>query len=226
MPPKPKFSREEIVGAALDIVSREGISALTARELGERLGSSPRPIFTVFKSMDEVMQAVRDEAMRRYDAYVARAKDYFPSFKAIGIFMLRFAKEQPKLFNLLFMQENSQARRFDDIFATLGDTARLSIDFVTSDYGLTEEEAHFLFQYVWTFTYGLSVQCATGMCDFSEEELVSMLGNEFMSIMGFMKSGIRNNVITTLRPVRRDDPEAKFDPYKNRIRSKKQWKRL
>lgn len=140
--------------------------------------------------------------------------------------MLRFAKEQPKLFNLLFMQENSQARRFDDIFAILGDTARLSIDFVMSDYGLTEEEAHFLFQYVWTFTYGLSVQCATGMCDFSEEELVSMLGNEFMSIMGFMKSGIRNNVITTLRPVRRDDPEAKFDPYKNRIRSKKQWKRL
>lgn len=226
MPPKPKFSREEIVGAALDIVSREGISALTARELGERLGSSPRPIFTVFKSMDEVMQAVRDEAMRRYDAYVARAKDYFPSFKAIGIFMLRFAKEQPKLFNLLFMQENSQARRFDDIFATLGDTARLSIDFVMSDYGLTEEEAHFLFQYVWTFTYGLSVQSATGMCDFSEEELVSMLGNEFMSIMGFMKSGIRNNVITTLRPVRRDDPKRNSIHTKNRIRSKKQWKRL
>ena len=35
-----------------------------------------------------------------------------------------------------------------------------------------------------------------------------------MSIMSFMKSGIRNNVITTLRPVRRDDPEATFDPFK------------
>ena len=52
MPPKPKFSREEIVDAALDIVSREVVSALSARELGEKLGSSPRPIFTVFKSMD------------------------------------------------------------------------------------------------------------------------------------------------------------------------------
>lgn len=39
MPPKPRFTREEIV-AALDIVSRKGIEALTARELGETLGSS------------------------------------------------------------------------------------------------------------------------------------------------------------------------------------------
>lgn len=40
MPPKPGFTREEIVDAALDIVSRKGIEALTARELGEALGSS------------------------------------------------------------------------------------------------------------------------------------------------------------------------------------------
>ena len=40
MPPKPRFTREEIVDAALDIVSRKGIEALTARELGEALGSS------------------------------------------------------------------------------------------------------------------------------------------------------------------------------------------
>ena len=37
MPPKPKFSKEEIIDAALDIVSRDGVAALTARELGEML---------------------------------------------------------------------------------------------------------------------------------------------------------------------------------------------
>ena len=53
MPPKPRFTREEIVDTALDIVSRKGIEALTARELGEALSSSARPIFTVFRSMEE-----------------------------------------------------------------------------------------------------------------------------------------------------------------------------
>ena len=51
MPPKPKFTREEIVAAALDLVSERGMGALTSRDLAARLGSSPRPIFTVFKNM-------------------------------------------------------------------------------------------------------------------------------------------------------------------------------
>lgn len=219
MPPKPKFSKEEIVDAALGIVQRSGIQALTARELGDALGSSPRPIFTVFKNMDELSKAVRTEAMRRYDAYVSSARDYFPSFKAIGILMLRYAKEQPRLFQLLFMNENSGARQFSDVFDSLGETANLCLEFVMSDYGLTEEEARFLFQYVWTFTYGVSAMCVTGMCDFSEDELINMLGNEFMAIMSFMKSGMRGNIITNMHPVKRDE---NFDPSQNELVFKKE----
>ena len=154
------------------------------------------------------MQAIRIEAMRRYDKYVSRARDYYPSFKAIGILMLRYAKEQPKLFQLLFMTENAQARRFDDVFDTLGETAKLSIEFVMNDYGLTTDEARFLFQYVWTFTYGVSAMSATGMCDFSEDELVSMLGNEFMAVMSFIKSGMLDSIITGIRPVKRDGADG------------------
>ena len=49
MPPKAKFTKEEITEAALNIVQTNGFEALTARELGTRLGSSARPIFTVLK---------------------------------------------------------------------------------------------------------------------------------------------------------------------------------
>ena len=56
MPPKPKFTREEIIETALQLVSERGMSALTARDLGERLGSSARPIFTLFKNMEEVQK--------------------------------------------------------------------------------------------------------------------------------------------------------------------------
>ena len=58
MPPKPKFTREEIVAAALELVSEKGMSALTSRDLGARLGSSARPIFTVFNSMEEVQASL------------------------------------------------------------------------------------------------------------------------------------------------------------------------
>ena len=54
MPPKAKFDKDEIMKTALSIVENDGMDALTARTLGQRLGSSARPIFTVFKNMDEV----------------------------------------------------------------------------------------------------------------------------------------------------------------------------
>ena len=54
MPPKARFSKEEIVSMALQITREHGIGAVTARELGARLGSSARPIFTVFQNMEEV----------------------------------------------------------------------------------------------------------------------------------------------------------------------------
>ena len=105
MPPKAKFTRDEIIEASLTIVKADGFKALTARALGARLGSSARPIFTVFDSMEEVQQAVMDEAKRIYKQYVERGlKEELP-FKGVGTQYILFAVEEPKLFQLLFMKE-------------------------------------------------------------------------------------------------------------------------
>ena len=51
----------------------------------------------------------------------------------------------------------------------------------------------------------MSAMSATGMCDFSEDELISMLGNEFMSVMSFIKSGMYGKAMTDIRPIKRGD---------------------
>ena len=115
MPPKPKFTREEIVGTALDLVREKGIEALTARELGAKLGSSARPIFTVFRNMEELTNEVRKAAKREYDEYVSTAFEYTPSFKEFGIRMISFATEEPRLFRFLFMREHDGKPNFDAV---------------------------------------------------------------------------------------------------------------
>ena len=78
MPPKPKFTREEIVASAVDLVSKKGIDYLTTRNLGEWMGSSARPIFTVFNSMDEVIREVRKAATEKFNSYIREivSRDY------------------------------------------------------------------------------------------------------------------------------------------------------
>lgn len=192
MPPKPKFTREEIVETALELVSQRGIEALTARELGAKLGSSARPIFTVFNSMEEVQEEVRVAALKRFESYAEKAMHHTPVFKQVGMQMILFAMEEPKLYQLVYMSENSGATDFAEIVERLGDVAQLCVDVIQRDYGLSEKDAKALFEHVWIYTFGIGALCATGMCRFSREEIIQMLGQDFMAMLSYAKSGRMN----------------------------------
>ncbi|MDD6482546.1 MAG: TetR family transcriptional regulator [Lachnospiraceae bacterium] len=192
MPPKPKFTREEIVEAALDLVSEKGLPALTARDLGAKLGCSARPIFTVFNSMEEVKLEVRDAAMKRFEGYTKKAEAYTPTFKRIGMMMVLFAIEEPRLYQILFMDANDSLKSFDDVIGTLGETGSTSLKVLKEDYHLTDEQAETLFRHVWVFTFGIGVMCAMGVCHFQEEEISEMLSQNFQAILMSIKAGEQN----------------------------------
>ena len=187
MPPKPKFTKDEIVQAALEVVSQKGVEALTAKELGDALGSSARPIFTVFRSMKEVQDEVRAAAMRRFERFAAQTLPDMRLFKQVGMQMVLFGAKEPMLYQLLFMQENHNAASFDDVFGALGPTAETCIQSLRNAHGLTEAESRLLFETVWIYTFGIGALCATGTCRFSEQRLGEMLSTEFQAMLLFVK---------------------------------------
>lgn len=188
MPPKPKFTKDEIVETALQLVSEKGIERLTARELGQALGSSARPIFTVFRNMEEVQDAVREAAMKRFEGFADIPLPGMPRFKSIGMQMVRFGLQEPKLYQLLFMQENTESNGFEDIYGALGNEVEISIQTIQKDYGLTDAQARKLFDAVWVYTFGIGALCATRACAFTEAQLGEMLTTQFRAVMLLIKS--------------------------------------
>lgn len=189
MPPKAKFTREEIIAAAMKIVRKKGVEAVTAREIGNVLGSSARPIFTVFESMDEVHEEVKKAAMAEFEKYAEKALNFTPIFKAFGVQFINFAKEEPKLFQLLYMQENESSVSLDEELKSLGSMLDVCIDSIQRDYDITLDEARILFEQVWIFTFGIGVLCAGKTCHFSDEKIFQLLGREFVSMLQLIKSG-------------------------------------
>ena len=189
MPPKAKFTREEIIEAALSIAAEKELKSLTARELGSALGTSSRPIFTAFKNMEEVLSEVRKAALDKFEVYARRAMNFSPVYKELGVQMILFATEQPKLYRLLFMTEKPEAQSFDDVFANLGDMATLSVEVIQRDYELSYENAKLLFKHNWIHTYAIGALIATGVCKFSEKEIQDMLSREFVAMLMLIKSG-------------------------------------
>lgn len=189
MPPKAKFSREEIINAALEIVRREGIKALTARELGAKLGSSARPVFTVFENMEEVQKETVAAARALYDNYVAQGLTKTPAFKGVGTAYIRFAQSEPKLFQLLFMSETPKDTNLSGVLAVIDGNYRKILSSVEESYGLAETEAEKLYRHLWIYTHGIATLCATKVCSFGGEEIGNMLTEVCSGVLQKIKSG-------------------------------------
>lgn len=196
MPPKPKFTREEVASVAFCMIKEGGVSALTARDLGARLGTSARPIFTLFKNMEDVKKAARALAVKEFMAYISDYREYSPAFKRIGMMIVSYGIHEPELFKLLFLQEHPRGVSFRESLKDLDGMDETCVQLVMEDYGLTEGEGRLLFEQMWTHALGLGTMCAMGVCNLSEEEIGRRQGIMFASLMMLIKSGKLEQVIS------------------------------
>ena len=180
MPPKCRFTKEEVIAAALEIVRRDGAEALTARSLGDKLGSSSKPVFGQFEGMAQVQQAVGQAAYAMYEACLREdmARGEYPPYKASGMAYIRFAREEKHLFRLLFMRDRTgeeaskEMQGVDDL-----------ITMIMKNTGLTEEKARLMHLELWCFVHGVAVMAATGFLNWDNETVSRMMTDTYQGLV-------------------------------------------
>lgn len=188
MPPRQKFTRAEIIAAALNLVRREGIRGTTARGLGAELGTSSRPIFTAFQNMEEVQAETIIAARALYNSYVEKGLAEKPAFKGVGMQYIRFAREEPRLFELLFMKAGETSFTLNDILPAIDDSSEKILVSIQEPYKLSKEQAYKLYQNMWIFSHGIACLCATGVSRLTEDEAGARLTEVFTGLMIKIKS--------------------------------------
>lgn len=166
MPRKFMFTREEVLAAALDLVREHGIDAVTARGLGERLGSSSKPIFSLFENMEDLLKAVMDAANELYKSYLQEGmkSGKYPPYKASGMAYIRFAKEEKELFKLLFMRDRTH-EKIDDGREEL----KPLLEVLQKNLGLDEENAYLFHLEMWIYVHGIATMLATSYLEWDED---------------------------------------------------------
>ena len=182
MPRQPHFSKEDIVAAGLRIVRTSGYEAVSARALGKELGTSSSPMFTMFKDMNEVMTAIWTAAENSFIKHMEGVTDYFPAFKEFGMRLVSFSKDEPNIFQMLFLGKNSRP----DIAVKI---ALKCLESSAQGYELTEEQSEFLFKQMWPVACGISALCVKHPEDFPEETVSRTLSCHFNGIMSIIQSG-------------------------------------
>ena len=123
-PPAPKpyhhgDLRRVLIDAALQLVGEGGPDAVSVREAARRAGVSPGAPFRHFHSRDALMNAVAEEAQRRFRAEIEAALAGAPAgnplgqFRCLGLAYLRWAMKNPTHFEII-----SSRRLFDHDRAT------------------------------------------------------------------------------------------------------------
>ena len=163
MPPKPKFTKEEIVDKAFELVRDKGFDALTSRELGNRLGSSARPIFTVFKDMNEVKSEVKKKAEDLLNEYLTRAENYEVMYKQAIKETIQFASDEPNLFHLLFLRNSEEPVNFEFMKDRFKDQINRYFEFIKKNYQLNDEEAGIIFKLLCICLWCRGYVCGEGM---------------------------------------------------------------
>jgi len=102
MPPRARYTREAILDAAVALTREQGVAAVSARTLAATLGCSTAPVFTAFDNMDALTEALMDAVMARFAAATEAEVGPDPLFAA-GLGMVRFAAEEPRLYEALFL---------------------------------------------------------------------------------------------------------------------------
>ena len=106
--------RRVLVDAAFELVGEGGAEAVSVREAARRAGVSPGAPFRHFESRDALLEAVAEEAQRRFRAEIDRAlakapaDDPLQQFRCLGRAYLHWAMHNPTHFEVI-----SSRRLFD-----------------------------------------------------------------------------------------------------------------
>ena len=176
MPPKVKFTSDEIIEAAVRITRAKGIDAVTAREVGRVLGVSSRPLFTYFDTVEELKREVYLYAKDLYKEYVKGGLKAEIPFLGVGQQYLRFAKEEPNLYKYLFLTPP------DGVRGGVMEGLKLSQDLARGSlmkiYNMDADTADKYFRDLWLVAYGFTTMIAIGECPYSDEQ-ISAIFTEF-----------------------------------------------
>lgn len=180
MPPKPRYTKEEITSVAYELVRREGKSALTARSLAIALGTSTAPIFTAFESIDAVMDAVLKRAEGLYDSYLQEGFANPLPFKGAGLAYIRFAKDEPNLFRFLFME--TERTTMLPHYLPGNDAHEAAVREKLQANGHDRETAMRIYNHLSVYVHGFATLFAFGCEVFTEDDIEKMLSEVFRAL--------------------------------------------
>lgn len=176
---KESVTKDMVLETALTLTKEEGIENVTARKLAAKIGCSTQPIFRVYANMGELYGEIHQKAIDEFSDYYENFESEVETpFIHLGLAYINFAKDESKLFQLLFL---SDSRGDKSLYELLNGRAGAVSKEINKAAALGCANPSGLFMKMWIFIHGCACMVQTGDYDLTKEETIDLLGDVFKS---------------------------------------------
>lgn len=177
MPPKPLISKGDIIKAAVGLVRERGIESINARSLANALNCSTRPLFRIYRNMEELKGDVFEELNNYYNCYMD--SKMISENKLINqcINYIQFAQKEHIIFSALFMSKAIKGLSIQDIIQT--EKNKFLIEDIIDITGFPIDKANNLVINMWFYSHGIATQIVSNGIVISSKVITMLIENAF-----------------------------------------------
>lgn len=182
MPTRIKISKDMILEAAFEIVRKCGMEKLSNRELANKLKCSIRPIYYQFENVEEMQKELYIKIEKYfYEFLLDNMVEGVPEYKQVGINYIKFAKNEKKLFQTLFMNDTGLTPA---VFVSKeGDKYKEVEKLIKKSTNLNDKNIKDFHTKMWIFCHGIATLVANNTITLTDTQIQQLLSYEFQALM-------------------------------------------
>lgn len=205
--------KQDILKAALELMTRHGFDGFSMRKLGSRLGISAKTIYNYYKNKDELYLAILTEGFQqlydRFSLVFSSTNDPFERLKALGREYLDFGLSNANIYNLMFTWH---VPKFRDYVGTpmepaakieLETALRVSEVFMDAirataehDEAMPENEARFHMIRLWSQMHGFVAGLNNTLLDYMHEHPAALKERLLERAMAHFKQDLQQESVS------------------------------
>ena len=184
MPRHPIITKELILQASLDLLIKEGYSAVTIKNIAKSLHCSTQPISWHFGCMNGLREALLDYALQYVkEKYPTPLTNPFFSFYLTGKAHIDMALKTPNLFRFLYMGESGMQLNKNISLTIKYPSTTYSIPQIAEFLGIGANEAIDLTQTMLFYTHGLSSMIVGHTIDEPDDLIFQMFDRASVNLL-------------------------------------------
>ena len=176
---KESITIHKILETAFNMTREEGFENVTARKVAAKAECSTQPLFRVYKNMEELWNAVYEEAIQFFQSYYHDfAKVNGTPFVDLGLAYIEFARTEKNLFKLLFVSSGEMKKEMYEIVN--GADGNVVKEIAGAKQSGCSNPSD-MFMKMWIFIHGAACMSLTGDYDLTKEQTKVMLEQTYRS---------------------------------------------